>query len=753
MPHTEQSVFAQQPNPQEWDAFVDAHPDAAFLQLSGWGRLKSEFGWDSQSVVLRAADGSIQAGALLLFRRIAGLTFAYVPRGPLIDWRDRPLVERLLARIDETARARGAAFVKIEPSLADGPENRALPASLGFRPSTQTVQPRSTITLDISGSEDEILARMKSKWRYNIRLSERKDVRVRVGSRDDLRHFQRLMDATGARDGFAVHSFDYYRAAFERLTPAHGAFFYADFEGQVLASIAVLRCGPMAWYVWGASSDAERNRMPNHALQWAAIRWARDAGAQRYDFWGIPDEIGQIALGMGRGQPVQAEEIPVDVGAFPPGDLWGVFRFKQGFGGVVERTVGAWDRPVNPLLYRLYLGGVALRQARSDGLSPQQTAAQTFSAFLPAPPRQSTRPALKLRPVDTAPAWRSVLARLPAPHFLQSWEWGALKAQTGWQARRFVLNDATGEPEAAYQFLWRQPVASLPVRVAYVPKGPVVDWRDELAVDRVLAAVEESARRQAALFVKIDPDVESETLEGRRVLALLRQRGWRYSPEQIQFKNTGITRLDSDEETLLQAFKSKCRYNIRLAERRGIRVRAGGPADLAAFYALYAETGARDGFLIRPFSYYESVCTRFLAAQQEQDNPAGGVLLLAEHPDESSPVAAIFLARYGEQVWYLYGASSEARRRDMPTYLLQWEGMRWAKAAGCTLYDWWGAPTAPDDPEDALQGVWRFKEGFNATLRVQVGAWDWSPQPLLWRAYQRLMPILLAAMRGRAGAD
>lgn len=731
-----------------WDAFVEQHPDAGFLQLSAWGELKSAFGWSSQIVSLPDSAGQIRAGCLLLLRRMAGFTFGYVPRGPLTDWRDRETTDALLAEIDRAARQAGAIFVKIEPSLLDTPENRQLLASYGFRPSPQSVQPRSTITLDISGSEDDILARMKSKWRYNIRLAERKEVSVRVGTTDDLGHFQELMETTGQRDGFAVHAFDYYRTAHNLLVPQHGVYLYAEFGGQVLASIVVLHSGSRAWYVWGASSDAERNRMPNHALQWAAIRWARARGATHYDLWGIPDEIGQIAAGMAGGQSLSAEEMSVDVAAFPPGDLWGVFRFKQGFGGVVERTVGPWDRPLQTPLYHLYRGGVAARTARAAGQPPGEILGAALTALLPSPDRTSpTHPAI--HPVESPGEWRSLLADLPDPHVLQSWEWGSLKAQTGWQARRFGLTGADGLPEAAFQYLWRQPVARLPLRVAYVPKGPVVDWTDELAVARVLAALEVTTRRTASLFVKIDPDVDETSLAGRRVKALLGARGWRFSPEQIQFKNTGITPLAGTEEALLESFKSKWRYNIRLAERRGMGVRLGGAEDLAAFYTLYTETGQRDGFLIRPYAYYADIWRTFLAAQEEAGNPAGGALLLAEHPEENQPVAGIFLLRYGERAWYFYGASSEVRRRDMPNHLLQWEGMRWAQAQGCTAYDWWGAPSAPEDPEDSLQGVWRFKEGFGAALRQQIGAWDWSPTPLLWRLYQRAMPLLLDVMRQR----
>lgn len=598
---------------------------------------------------------------------------------------------------------------------------------------------------------------MKSKWRYNIRLAERKEVTVRAGTRDDLRHFQSLMQTTGQRDGFAVHDFDYYRTAFDLLVPDHGVYLYAEYAGQVLASIVALQCRRMAWYVWGASSDAERNRMPNHALQWAAMRWARQRGATSYDLWGIPDEIGQLAVGMADGAPVPAEAMPVDVESLPAGDLWGVFRFKQGFGGMVERTVGAWDRPLNGPLYQLYRGGVTLRAARSAGHSLQQALAASVAALLPE--SFTRRPAaIETQAVKSPHAWRTGLADLPDPHVLQSWEWGSLKAQTGWQARRYLLPGADGRPQAAFQYLTRQPVPGLPLRVGYVPKGPVTRWDDELAAERTLAAVETTARRTGSLFVKIDPDLDETSLAGRRVVALLRARGWRFSPEQIQFKNTGITRLADEHgmlagDALLDSFKSKWRYNVRLAERRGLTVRLGTEADLPAFYALYAETGQRDGFLIRPFAYYADVWRTYLAAQTDAANPAGGALLLAEHAEEAAPVAGIFLLRYGARAWYFYGASGETRRRDMPNYLLQWEGMSWAQRQGCTVYDWWGAPTAPDDPEDGLQGVWHFKEGFGAELRQQIGAWDWSPTPTLWRLYQRIMPLLLGVMRRRHASE
>ncbi|MEZ4637642.1 MAG: peptidoglycan bridge formation glycyltransferase FemA/FemB family protein [Caldilineaceae bacterium] len=768
--HADTTGRADDPTVQsEWDAFVAAHPQAHILQTEGWGALKGAFGWWQRIVTVRAADGTIQAGALVLFRKVAGLTLAYVPKGPLTDWRDDELTKRLLRHPPEAQRQH-AIVLKIEPDLPDSGEHRALLARFGFHPSPQTVQPRSTVLLDISDDEDAILARMKSKWRYNVRLAERKDVSVRAGSEDDLRHFQSLMQETGERDAFDVHSIDYYRAAFAQFVPQQGVFLFAEYQGEPLAAIVVLQIGHTAWYLWGASSNRERNRMPNHALQWAAMRWAKDRGATRYDFWGIPDEIGQVAAGMrgDHGDPVRAENVPVDVNAFPEGDLWGVFRFKEGFGGAVERYVGAWDLPINPAGYLLYQTGLKARNLRFaiDDLRFSVQGMIPKLASIPSTNRESelentltekpqTQPEIVNRQsqiVNTPFEWRSILASLPRPHVLQSWEWGEVKDQTGWQAQRFVLPGKDGAPRAAFQFLWRQPLPQVPLRVGYVPKGPVVDWEDEESVAATLDAIQQQCRRLGCLFVKIDPDVDERSRAGRRLLAQLRARGWRFSPEQIQFKNTAYTDLTLDEETLMASFKSKWRYNIRLAERRGVTVRAGTVDDLPAFYDLYAETSRRDGFLVRPFSYYKAVWETFLAAQDEAGNPAGGALLLAEHPEETAPLAGLFLFRYGEDAWYFYGASSDRRRRDMPNHLLQWQAMQWAIAQGCTRYDWWGAPTDLADPNDAMQGVWSFKEGFNAQFAQHVGAWDWSPQPILWQIYHRGMPLVLDWMRGRRNA-
>ncbi|MEZ4708221.1 MAG: peptidoglycan bridge formation glycyltransferase FemA/FemB family protein, partial [Caldilineaceae bacterium] len=705
-----------------WDRFVAGHPAAHVLQTSNWGALKSRFGWESDRVALRDQAGRFQAGSLLLFRRLldlkaAALTLAYAPKGPLVNWDDADQVRSVLAEMARVSRIHGASVLKIEPDLPDTPANHARLRQFGLRPSAQTIQPRSTIVLDIGGDEEPILQAMKSKWRYNIRLAARKEVTVRQGTRRDMAEFNRLMQITGQRDGFYVHSAAYFNTAFDLFAPHDAAFLFAEYAGQVLASLAVFVTGQTAWYLWGASSNAERNRMPNHALQWAAIRWAKSRGATRYDLWGIPDDVGKIVTGLAPHSlvGVPAADLPLDLQQAPNNELWGVYRLKQGFGGNVVRYVGAWDLPLDTVGHRLYGFGLSTRAALAEvkqqlrnpqalvspnGVTPiMQVVEKTQPAPLPSP--------FLAQPIADSHQWRTILAALPEPHVLQSWEWGQVKAQTGWRAERYVLRNNDGCPRAAFQLLWRQPIPRVPLHMAYLPKGPLLDWTDaDLAAD-VLDEIQRMAQQRNFLFVKIDPNVDEESAQGQHLLAALRRRGWVYSQDQIQFKNTGYTGLDpldaKNADALLDAMKSKWRYNVRLAGKRGVSVRPAGADALRAFYDLYAETSQRDGFLIRPYSYYKAVWETFLQAQTEPTNPAGGALLLAEHPDETQPLAGLFLLRYGDVTWYFYGASSERRRRDMPNYLLQWEAMRWALANGCTRYDWWGAPTHVTDVDDSMQ--------------------------------------------------
>ena len=330
--------------------------------------------------------------------------------------------------------------------------------------------------------------------------------------------------------------------------------------------------------------------------------------------------------------------------------------------------------------------------------------------------------------ITTRPDWDGALLELPSPHILQSWAWGETKAQTGWRARRLAWRQGE-RPVAAAALLIRRLAARLPIAVAYAPKGPLLDWADAPLAEAVLERIETEARRAGAIFVKIDPDVRADSPAGEAVVAALTRRGWRFSGEQIQYRNTVISDLAPAEDDLLAAMKPKWRYNIRLAERKGVTVRAGTLEDFPAFYALMQETGARDRFGVHSEAYYRRALELFL--------PAGAASLwLAEVAGE--PVAALVAFALGTKAWYFYGASSGRHREKMPAYALQWAAIRWARARGCMTYDLWGIPDADEatleaefeQRHDGLWGVYRFKRGFGGQVTRFVGLWEQPLHPL-----------------------
>jgi lipid II:glycine glycyltransferase (peptidoglycan interpeptide bridge formation enzyme) len=323
----------------EWKKFLHGKPQAHVLQTGEWGELKSAFDWGAARMVVG------NSGAQILFRKLPlGFTFAYVPKGPVLETDSTALNEGFWAELDNLCKHRRSIFCKIE--LDAWEDGQFIPALDSFSHLSQyNVQPPRTIVVDIGGSEEQILARMKQKTRYNIRLAAKKGVTVR--SWDDIPGFYRMMQITGGRDNFGVHSLDYYRRAYELFHPQGAAeLLLAEFEGRPLAALMVFTRGNRAWYMYGASTDEERNLMPAYLLQWEAMRWARARGAWEYDLWGVPDE-----------------DEPTLEGGFETRQdgLWGVYRFKRGFGGTLKRSVQAQDRVYRPLLYKLYLRRMAGR--------------------------------------------------------------------------------------------------------------------------------------------------------------------------------------------------------------------------------------------------------------------------------------------------------------------------------------------------------------------------------------------------------
>ncbi len=379
--------------------------------------------------------------------------------------------------------------------------------------------------------------------------------------------------------------------------------------------------------------------------------------------------------------------------------------------------------------------------------------------------------------------WNKLIATLPDPHLLHTREWASLKFKFGWEAIPIVwiekggaieiytresVGDVEQEPAtakvvAAALLLKRKIFRG--VSVIYAPKGPLLrDWEDSALRGRVLQDLETIARREKAIFIKIDPDVvvgtgvpgeddAKESQTGEQIRTEWEAAGWRFSQDQIQYRNTYLVDLTAPEEEILGRMKSKTRYNIRLAARKGVTVRVGDNSDLGMLYRMYAETSQRGGFAIRGEDYYRTVWETFALSQdgslsEDAATTPVAVPLIAEIEDEPvvEAIAGAFVFRFGKRAWYLHGMSTTKHRKKMAPHLVQWEAMRWAKEAGCTVYDMWGAPDVFEE-SDPMWGVYRFKRGFGGHVSRTIGAWDLVLRPGLYKLYTTVLPKVLGIMR------
>lgn len=321
---------------QQWNDFVAASPYCNITQSYEWGELAPHIGVDA---VLRVGvvdgQGKLCAAMLTFVSPLPALRqpYFYAPRGPIIDDPDSPAMTILLNYVKAEATKCGAVMLKVEPGAPDG-DVRWLTAlqKRGFRPNPYASHIRHEWVLDIRPEEKALLAGMKEKWRYNVRLAARKGVTVRQGQGEaDIDTFYRLYQVTSERDRFFIHSKAHYEDVMRLYSEGErAALLLAEYEGEPIAGIIVLRFGRWSWYMYGASANEYRNLMPNHLLQWHGIQWAKSHGCWYYNFRGIPDVLEE-------GQ-----------------ELWGVYVFKRGFGGFAVRSLETHDLAYRPLLYAAY---------------------------------------------------------------------------------------------------------------------------------------------------------------------------------------------------------------------------------------------------------------------------------------------------------------------------------------------------------------------------------------------------------------
>jgi lipid II:glycine glycyltransferase (peptidoglycan interpeptide bridge formation enzyme) len=313
--------------------------------------------------------------------------------------------------------------------------------------------------------------------------------------------------------------------------------------------------------------------------------------------------------------------------------------------------------------------------------------------------------------------WDELLLAQREGNLLQSWKWGELQSRFGWRVERLAFH-AGHLGVCSLQ----QSAALFPGGATYyVPRGPAVAERERLLV---LDTLERRAAAGGGLVLRVEPN---DTV-GDEWPAFFEGRGF-VKGKPVQPQATRLLRIALDPESLKAGFKPKTRYNLNLAEKKGVRVH--GSRDVATFARLALETGKRQGVHLPGVAYYQAALEIFGPSDEVR-------LYLAEH--EGDTLGGIMVFRFGKTAYYLFGGSGDRKRELMPNYLLHWQAMLDFRAMGCDTYDWWGIPEEPA-PDHPWFGLYRFKTGFGGETVRYVGLYEHVLRPGPLKLERRLQQL------------
>ncbi|MFA7686132.1 MAG: peptidoglycan bridge formation glycyltransferase FemA/FemB family protein [Candidatus Gracilibacteria bacterium] len=334
-----------------WDKFVLSHPLGTMSQTSNWGKFQAKIPTRGKYWIVALKDRNKIVGGTIIIRHglAKGASWLYSGRGPLLNYKSKTFKENikiLLEEIKKIAKKENSIFLRMDPPLEKSLYKK-WPNLNWFFTSHLGFQPEDTLVLDLTKSESEILAQMKPKGRYNIRLAEKKGVTIRESdSRNaekftiDLETFHKILHETTMRDKFYGHRKSVYKYMIETLLPPkfekdilktpYTKLYLAEYEGKIIAGVIATFYKNTATYYYGASSDSARNVMAPYLIQWTIAKEAKEKGFKIYDFLGIA--------------PENSKNHP-----------WsGVTDFKKKFGGKVVSYLPSKEYPFKKSLYLGY---------------------------------------------------------------------------------------------------------------------------------------------------------------------------------------------------------------------------------------------------------------------------------------------------------------------------------------------------------------------------------------------------------------
>ncbi len=312
---------------------------ASYLQSSLWQRILLTTGQDVERVEARE-NGKIAAGALLIYKNLPfGWRYAFCPKGPTVipptkygGIQSSATGSRIPVRDDNVYDAL-TNYLKKQNCIFLRCESEVSPDGVSLKPAKE-INPSATLVLDIQKDADKLLAEMHTKTRYNIRVAERKGLKVSYEKNFSI--FWELLKKTGERDQFTLHPQENYEKVMADDSVQQITIFSPD--GHPIASGGFIGFGDRYYYLYGALDYEERQLMAPYLLQWTAIQQGKKMGYKYYDFFGIaPGEMKGVEY------------------VYDSKHLYaGITRFKLGFGGVPENAPGTFDLVIDPGKYRIY---------------------------------------------------------------------------------------------------------------------------------------------------------------------------------------------------------------------------------------------------------------------------------------------------------------------------------------------------------------------------------------------------------------
>jgi len=320
--------------------FVANHPLGSVHQTLAWGEFQAKLGGRDKYWCFAVEDSKNQivASALILRQTLPfKKSWLYSPRGPLADFEHpdgRAALNELLQKIQELAKQNNAVFFRFDPPLLQS-QNIDW-KSLHAHHAHAHYQPENTLILDLNQSSEDLLKQMKPKGRYNIKVAQKHEVKIRVSNvKHDIAAFYNLLQQTTSRDQFSGHNQKFYEDMLAILGSQVAKLYLAEYQNKVVAGLITTQFKDTTIYYFGASSNENRNVMAPYLLQWQAIQDAKAAGSKYYDFLGIAPEN-------------------TDTSAHDPTHPWaGVTDFKLKFGGARVDYQPAQEITYQPLWYAI----------------------------------------------------------------------------------------------------------------------------------------------------------------------------------------------------------------------------------------------------------------------------------------------------------------------------------------------------------------------------------------------------------------